>query len=103
MVQKKTLITLEYDKILQLLMQHLSCEIGREFAEQLHPAGTLAEAETLQEQTSEAEAIYSRTGRTPIDGFPDVRELASKMHAALFLSTHELLAIAQALRASREA
>jgi len=103
MIQNKTLVTLEYDKILQLMRQHLSCEIGFEFSEKLRPAETFAEAETLQEQTSEAEAIYTRTGRSPIDGFPDVRELASKMHAALFLSTHELLAIAQALRASREA
>ncbi len=103
MIQTKTLNTLEYDKIRQMLEQHLSCEIGQEFAEQLRPAETFSEAETLQEQTSEAEAIYTRTGRSPIGGFPDVRELASKMHAALFLSTHELLAIAQALRASREA
>lgn len=51
---------------------------------QLQPAQSFAEAETLLEQTSEAEAIYTRTGRTPIGGFPDVRELASKIHAALF-------------------
>lgn len=103
MIQEKTLVTLEYDKIIGLLKQHLSCEIGLEFAKKLRPADSLAEAETLQEQTSEAEGVYTRTGRTPIAGFPDVRELAGKMHAALFLSTRELLSIAWAMRASREA
>jgi DNA mismatch repair protein MutS2 len=103
MIQEKTYITLEYDKILNILKQHLASEVGQEFALKLRPAATLKEAETLQEQTWEAESIYTRTGRTPITGFPDVRELVGRMHASLFLSTRELLAIAQAMRAAREA
>ena len=103
MIQEKTYITLEYDKILNILKQHLASEVGQEFAQKLRPAATLKEAETLQEQTWEAESIYTRTGRTPITGFPDVRELVGRMHASLFLSTRELLAIAQAMRAAREA
>ena len=103
MIQEKTYTTLEYDKILNILKQHLASEVGQEFAQKLRPAATLKEAETLQEQTWEAESIYTRTGRTPITGFPDVRELVGRMHASLFLSTRELLAIAQAMRAAREA
>jgi DNA mismatch repair protein MutS2 len=103
MILEKTYITLEYDKILSILKQHLASEVGEEFAEKLRPFTALKEAETLQEQTWEAERIYTRTGRTPISGFPDVRELVGRMHASLFLSTRELLAIAQAMRASREA
>ncbi len=103
MIQEKTYITLEYDKILNILKQHLASEVGQEFAQKLRPAATLKEAETLQEQTWEAESIYTRTGRTPITGFPDVRELVGRMHASLFLSTREFLAIAQAMRAAREA
>ena len=103
MIQNKTFITLEYDKILSILKQHLACEVGQEYAEKMHLAESLKDAETLQEQTAEAETIYTRTGRTPVSGFPDVRDLVGRMHAALFLSTRELLAIAQAMRASREA
>ena len=103
MIQEKTYITLEYDKILNLLKQHLASEIGQEFADKLRPATSLKEAEALQEQTWEAESIYTRTGRTPISGFPDVRDMVGRMHAALFLSTRELMAIASAMRASREA
>mgnify|MGYP001093763153 FL=1 len=103
MIQEKTFTTLEYDKILSILKQHLASEVGHEFAEKLRPVTSLKEAETLQEQTWEAESIYTRTGRTPVSGFPDVRELVGRMHASLFLSTRELLAIAQAMRAAREA
>ena len=66
MIQEKTYITLEYDKILNILKQHLASEVGQEFAQKLRPAAMLKEAETLQEQTWEAESIYTRTGRTPI-------------------------------------
>ena len=103
MILEKTFVTLEYDKILSILKQHLASDVGREFAEKLRPVTALKEAEILQEQTLEAESIYTRTGRTPVSGFPDVRELVGRMHASLFLSTRELLAIAQAMRASREA
>jgi len=84
MIHEKTFTTLEYDKILSILKQHLACEVGAEFAEKLRPASDIKEVETLQEQTDEAEAIYSRTGRTPISGFPDVRELVGRMRAALY-------------------
>ena len=103
MIQEKTFTTLEYDKILSILKQHLASEVGHEFAEKLRPVTSLKEAETLQEQTWEAESIYTRTGRTPVSGFPDVREMVGRMHASLFMSTRELLAIAQAMRAAREA
>lgn len=103
MILEKTFVTLEYDKILSILKQHLASDVGQEFAEKLRPVTALKEAEILQEQTLEAESIYTRTGRTPVSGFPDVRELVGRMHASLFLSTRELLAIAQAMRASREA
>lgn len=103
MIQEKTYVTLEYDKILSILKQHLASEVGSEFAEKLRPVTALKEAEVLQEQTWEAESIYTRTGRTPVSGFPDVRDMVGRMHASLFLSTRELLAIAQAMRAAREA
>ena len=100
MINEKAFTTLEYDKILSILKQHLASEVGAEFADKLRPVSDIREAEILQEQTDEAEGIYSRTGRTPISGFPDVRELVGRMRAALFISARELLAIAAAMRAS---
>ena len=50
MILEKTFITLEYDKILTILKQHLASEVGHEFAEKLRPVTALKEAEILQEQ-----------------------------------------------------
>ena len=38
MVHEKTYTTLEYDKILTILKQHLASEVGQEFAQKLRPA-----------------------------------------------------------------
>ena len=103
MIQEKTFKTLEFNKIIDILTQHLASDVGLEFAQKIKPAESMNDAETLLEQTAEAENIYTRTGKTPVSGFPDVRELVGRMHASLFLSTRELLLIAQALRASRDA
>lgn len=105
MIQEKTFTTLEYDKILSILKQHLASEVGHEFAEKLRPATSLKEAETLQRNLNlgSGEHLAPAPGERRSSGFPDVREMVGRMHASLFLSTRELLAIAQALRAAREA
>ncbi len=100
-MNEKVLTTLEYDKIVALISSHLASDVGREAASRLRPAGSLADAETLLTQTWEADAIYRRTGRTPIDGFPDIRDLLRRVHAALALSAGELLQVAACLRVSR--
>lgn len=99
----RVLTILEYDKICEILRTHLASDIGRELSETLGPAATLEAAEHLLQQTSEADAIYRRTGRTPIEGFPDIRNTLARIHAAHSLSMSELLAAAQCLRASRNA
>jgi len=63
MIQEKTYTTLEYDKILSILKQHLASEVGLEYAEKFRPVTLLNEAETLQEQTS---GIISRICLKPV-------------------------------------
>ncbi len=99
----KVLSTLEYDKIISLLKTHTASKVGGEFADVLLPAANLRDAQTLLQQTEEADGVYRRAGRTPIAAFPDIRPLLGRLHAALAVSTGELLSIASVLRASREA
>lgn len=99
----RALHVLEYDKILELLRAHLSSDVGREAAASLAPAASLAEAERLLQLTEEADGVYRRTGRTPIDAFPDIRPMLARMHAAHALTAAELLDAAQCLRAARAA
>ncbi|MDO4572041.1 MAG: endonuclease MutS2 [Clostridia bacterium] len=99
----KVLSTLEYDKILTMLSRYPASELGRAYAAALRPAAHIEDAETLLAQTDEAAHIYRRLGRSPIDAFPDVRELLERMHAALALGPGELLSVAACFRASRSA
>ena len=102
-MNQRVLHTLEYDKILEMLRSHVASDMGREEAAALRPVSELAEAERLLAQTAEAESVYRRTGRTPIEGFPDIRAMLQRIHAALALSAGELLQVGQCLRACRSA
>lgn len=102
-MNQRALTVLEYDKICDILRSHLASDVGREASLRLAPVSTLEEAEHLLQQTMEADAIYRRTGRTPVDGFPDIRDMLARIHAAHALTMGELLACAQCLRVSRGA
>ena len=102
-MNQRVLHTLEYDTILEMLRSHVASDMGREEAAALRPVSELAEAERLLAQTAEAESVYRRTGRTPIEGFPDIRAMLQRIHAALALSAGELLQVGQCLRACRSA
>ena len=100
-MEKRVLKTLEYDKILSMLKDRSSCCVSRELVESTEPSGDFDEVERELKLTAEAETLFYRTGRSPVDDFPDMRHCLERMHAALFLSTGELLGIASCLKAAR--
>lgn len=92
--------TLEYDKILVKLKEKTMCCVSRELVEKLEPSNNIEDVRSALQLTAEASALLSRTGQSPIDAFPDMRECLKRSKAALFLSTSELLGIAKCLRAA---
>lgn len=100
-MQERVLRTLEYDSILKELKLRASCCIGRELAEALVPSNDFEEVERQLTLTDEAETLVYRTGQSPVDDFPDMRQCLKRMHAALYISPGELLGIAKCLRAAR--
>lgn len=102
-MQQRVLKTLEFDKIRDMLRLRASCCVSRERIDQLQPSGDTGEVAQLLELTAEAETLLYRTGRSPIDDFPDMRECLSRLRAALFISPKELLGIASCIRAARVA
>ncbi len=97
----RVLKVLEFDKIRSMLADCAVSVMGREFAEKLRPVSDYEAAACLQEETAEAEAELIRTGRSPVDSFPDVRASLRRSGVTLALGPGELLAIARALRAAR--
>jgi len=100
-MEKRVLKTLEYDKILAMLKERASCCISRELVDTMEPSGNFDTVERELKLTAEAETLFYKTGRSPVDDFPDMRHCLERMHAALFLSTGELLGIASCLKAAR--
>lgn len=98
---KRVLKTLEYDKILAMLKERASCCVSRELVDTMEPSGDFDTVERELKLTAEAETLFYKTGRSPVDDFPDMRHCLERMHAALFLSTGELLGIASCLKAAR--
>ncbi len=102
-MQQRVLKTLEYDKILVMLRERASCCVSRERIGVMEPSGDPEEVARMLELTAEAETLFCRVGRSPIDDFPDMRECLARIRAALFVSPRELLGIASCLRAARTA
>ncbi len=100
-MEKRVLKTLEYDKILAMLKERASCCISRELVDTMEPSGDFDTVERELKLTAEAETLFYKTGRSPVDDFPDMRHCLERMHAALFLSTGELLGIASCLKSAR--
>ena len=100
-MQDKVLKTLEYDKIAEMLRAKTVTCGGDELAEALRPSGSFDEVKNSLALTAEAESMYIRIGRSPVESFPDMRECLKRIHAALFVSPGELMGIARCLRAAR--
>ena len=98
---EKVLKTLEYDKIRTMVAARTQCCTGRELAEAMEPVFTNGEAASQMALTAEAEKLLIRTGRSPAEGFPDMRGCLKRAHAALYLSPGELLGVARCLKAIR--
>ena len=98
---EKVLKTLEYDKIRAMVAERTQCGTGRELAEAMEPVFTNGEAASQMALTAEAEKLLIRTGRSPAEGFPDLRGCLKRVHAALYLSPGELLGVARCLKAIR--
>jgi DNA mismatch repair protein MutS2 len=97
MMNEKTLKVLEYHKIINKLADFAQSESGRTLALNLKPASELALIEIWQDETSEAESILAREGRSFIAPFPDIERAVKKAKIGSVLSPVELLDIASVL------
>ena len=71
---ERTLRTLEFTKIREMLAEGALTELGAAKCLALEPFCTLGEAEAAQAETEEAAVILHYVGGHPMTAFPDVRE-----------------------------
>lgn len=100
-MQETVLQKLEFDKILEMLSSHAQSDMGKEAASLLRPRSHYDDVVKLQQMSAEAQGVYARLGRNPVDAYPDVRVTLKKIRAVAFLGMGELLELGRVCKASR--
>lgn len=96
-MNQKTLQKLEYNKIVQMLIDHASSPSGKKLCEELIPLTNLSTIETMQEQTATAFSRIVKKGRVSFSGCYSVEASMMRLEIGGALSTNELLNICKLL------
>ncbi|MBR6728520.1 MAG: endonuclease MutS2, partial [Clostridia bacterium] len=100
-MDKKSLVTLEFNKILTKMAELTQNEPVRSRIMSLMPVASLEEARHLQKETSEAVGIILRRGNPPGLKASDVTASVLRAERGGSLTMRELLAVAELLKTAR--
>lgn len=100
-MESKTLKTLEFDKILQLLCEYAKNDAAKERALALKPTADRRAAEQALLETDAASTLILKYGSPDIVRIKDISESAKRLALGGGLSMSELLNIAAVLRGAR--
>ncbi|MBQ4369876.1 MAG: endonuclease MutS2, partial [Oscillospiraceae bacterium] len=98
---EKSLQTLEFPAVLQMLAQQAVSETAKERALALAPAESIYECRRLMAETTAAKKMMETRTAPSFSGVKDVRSAVSRADMGGVLNTRELLDIAGVLRAAR--
>ena len=99
----KTLLKLEYDKIINLLVDQASSESGKIRCKNLKPMTDLEEINTAEEQTAAAFTRIVKKGRLSFSGCYSVEDSMKRLEVGAALSAPELLHICKLLEVANRA
>ena len=100
-MNERNLRVLEFPKIREMMAALAVTEMGREACRELVPSSDPDEVRRRQAETEEASTVLAYNGANPMAWFSDVREYLKLAHVGSTLAPKALLAIADALKASR--
>lgn len=92
-MNEKALLTLEYDKIIEMLTARASSPLGKIRCEDLVPSASLAEIEYKQQQTQDALTRLFQKGNLSFGSVKDVRGSLKRLEIGSTLGITELLQI----------
>ncbi len=102
-MNEKTIQKLEYNKIIDLLIDQASSDSGKRRCRELLPMTDLEEINTAQEQTSAAFTRIVKKGRLSFSGCPPVEASLKRLEIGAALSAPELLRIGKLLEVANRA
>lgn len=100
-MNEKALRVLEYNKVLEMLVQKASSTLGKELCEQLRPSSKVEEVIAWQKETTEATNMMIQIGTPPIGPIFDLSTALKLSTIGGCLSPKQLLEVADSLRTAR--
>lgn len=102
-MNKKAFKTLEFNKIIQMLMSCTSSELGKRAAEELEPSVEPEEIRLRQKETTEALSMIIKKGSLSLGGLRDIIPYIKRVDVSGSLNIDELMHIGDFLKVSRRA
>lgn len=93
--------TLEFDKIINLLVESAESESGKQLTAKILPVNSLDEINRRQEETAEAVSLIRRRGSPSLSGIYNIKNIVKRLEIGAILNTTELLMIGHSLKAAR--
>lgn len=97
----KTLKSLEYNKIVELLIGKAESELGRDRIREIKPLTNIEDIEYLQRQTEEGYTLILKRGNPPLYGIHSIAPEVRRVEIGGSLSPGGLLKVSDSLRVSR--
>ena len=97
----KTFKALEYNKIVELLVEKAESELGKDKVRKIEPLVNVEEIEQLQRETEEAFSLIMKRGNPPLFGIYSIAIEIKRLDIGGALSPGSLLKISDSLRVSR--
>lgn len=102
LMQERILRVLEFHKVKDQLVEHVSSSLGKRKAESLMPSTDYEEVVRWQEETDEAVKVLRIKGNVPLGGIFDIRPHVKRSVIGGMLSPQELTQVASTIHASRQ-
>lgn len=100
-MEEKHLLSLEYNKILEIAASNTACSDAHEAALEIRPVSDLEKARRLMNETSDAHMLMARFGAPSFGGLYNVNNCLALAENSAVLSASDLLKSASTLRAIR--
>lgn len=97
----KTIKALEYNKIINLLIEKAESQLGKDRLKEIKPLTDIKEIEYLLKETDEAYSLIIKRGNPPLYGIYSIAQEVKRVEIGGSLSPGGLLKVSDSLRVSR--
>ncbi|MFD2046266.1 endonuclease MutS2 [Ornithinibacillus salinisoli] len=102
-MNERILRVLEFNKVIERLINHASTSLGKDLASQVVPSTAIDTVIELQNETDEAVQILRLNNAIPLGGIYDIRESLKRSVIGGVLNSNECLDIANTIYGGRQA